>query len=148
MLLFVTAAAVLTFQGLPTPGGEAFCDIVQDNHGCCPACDYQWVDGKCVTKAPATTAYCKSLLRPEHMGCCRYCKFHWTGSECSQAAATNATADVVLASFDGVKGTTRSWVTVNDPVMGGASVSTFSEFYSTFLLQLASRTLATRRQVS
>merc|ERR1739848_553637 len=45
------------------------------------------------------------------------------------AVATVATAsdtpDVVLATFDGAKGTTFKWKDLNDPFMGGASTSTF-----------------------
>jgi hypothetical protein len=101
MLLFVTAA--LTFQGLPTTADASFCDTVADHHGCCPACGYQWDGAKCVSKEPATSEYCKSLLQPEHKGCCRYCKYHWTGSECAHAPTANATADASLAVIDGLK---------------------------------------------
>jgi len=38
---------------------------------------------------------------------------------------TQALADVKLATFDGVEETTASWRNTNDPVMGGASTSTF-----------------------
>lgn len=41
-------------------------------------------------------------------------------------AVSAATADtVILASFDGTAATTRDWRDTNDPVMGGASTSTF-----------------------
>merc|ERR1712137_926970 len=36
-----------------------------------------------------------------------------------------ALADVKLATFDGVEETTATWGNTNDPVMGGASTSTF-----------------------
>lgn len=41
------------------------------------------------------------------------------------AGVTTQIPDVVLATFDGAKGTTFKWTDMNDPVMGGASVSTF-----------------------
>mmetsp|Transcript_51468 Transcript_51468/g.166011 ORF Transcript_51468/g.166011 Transcript_51468/m.166011 type:complete len:393 (+) Transcript_51468:105-1283(+) len=37
-----------------------------------------------------------------------------------------AWSDVPLAAFDGTAGTARQWITVNDPVMGGGSDSSFS----------------------
>ena len=37
-----------------------------------------------------------------------------------------AWSDVPLAAFDGTAGTARQWMTVNDPVMGGGSDSSFS----------------------
>merc|ERR1712093_896029 len=40
-------------------------------------------------------------------------------------ATASDTPDVVLATFDGSKGTTFKWKDLNDPVMGGASTSTF-----------------------
>ena len=36
-------------------------------------------------------------------------------------------AEVPLATFDGEPASTRAWMTVNDPVMGGASISTFAQ---------------------
>jgi hypothetical protein len=36
-------------------------------------------------------------------------------------------AEVPLATFDGAAASARTWATVNDPVMGGASVSTFEQ---------------------
>jgi hypothetical protein len=100
---------------------SAFCKIVARNHGCCPACGYEWIDGTCVSKKPATTAYCKSLLAPKQAGCCRYCEYEWTGSKCEHdSLAVHRT----LASFAPDASDSHTWVAVNDPVMGGASEST------------------------
>eukprot|EP00966_Prymnesium_polylepis_P227034 5253221-Prymnesium_polylepis.1 len=40
---------------------------------------------------------------------------------------SSLTADLPLATFDGAPASTREWTTVNDPVMGGASISTFEQ---------------------
>lgn len=42
-------------------------------------------------------------------------------------AAPLTASSVTLATFDGAKGTTFKWGAQNDPVMGGASTSTFTE---------------------
>merc|ERR1712110_1142075 len=39
--------------------------------------------------------------------------------------AASAVADINIATFDGVAGTTLKWREQNDPVMGGQSVGTF-----------------------
>merc|ERR1711871_47631 len=44
----------------------------------------------------------------------------------SSYAAPIASNSIKLATFDGAKGTTFKWVALNDPVMGGASTSTFA----------------------
>ena len=36
-------------------------------------------------------------------------------------------AELPLATFDGAPASTHNWTTINDPVMGGASVSTFEQ---------------------
>jgi len=132
--MLVGILAALSFSApdqLPSHSDAGFCDRVELNHGCCPACGYEWHDGKCVTEQTASSAYCKSLLEPAHMGCCAYCDNSWDGSKCVHAAAAAAVAapfhDLPLATFDGSASSTRTWETVNDPVMGGASVSTFAQ---------------------
>jgi len=40
--------------------------------------------------------------------------------------STGVAGDVILATFDGAKGTTHSWKQQNDPVMGGKSTGTFA----------------------
>ena len=42
-------------------------------------------------------------------------------------AAAAAVPDTLLATFDGAKGTSYRWSDMNDPVMGGASTSSFRE---------------------
>ena len=132
--MLVGILAALSFSApdqLPSHSDAGFCDRVELNHGCCPACGYEWRAGKCVTEQTASSAYCKSLLEPAHMGCCAYCDNSWDGSKCVHAAAAAAVAapfhDLPLATFDGSASSTRTWETVNDPVMGGASVSTFAQ---------------------
>jgi len=132
--MLVSILAALSFASpdeLPSHGDESFCDRVELNHGCCPACGYEWRDGVCVTDSPATSAYCKSLLEPTHMGCCGYCHNLWDGPKCVHSATAAAAAaagfrDLPLATFDGSASSTRAWETVDDPVMGGASESTFA----------------------
>ena len=106
---------------------ESFCDRVHDNHGCCLECGYAWVNGRCETKElPPATEYCESLLQPAYRGCCQYCGYAWeTGADKCIASGGPTRSDILLATFDGAANSTRSWVTVNDPVMGGASVSSF-----------------------
>ena len=125
MLSLVTFLSTL---GVAPNGMErsAFCNLVNLNHGCCPACGYGWVDGECkkldeVVESSSST-YCHSLESPAQRGCCSYCGHKWsaTASKCVLAA------DIPLVTFDGQKGTTHDWMTVNDPVMGGASKSTFA----------------------
>ena len=43
------------------------------------------------------------------------------------AVSSAQQAELPLATFDGVPASTRAWATVNDPVMGGGSVSTFEQ---------------------
>jgi hypothetical protein len=125
--MLVGIIAALSFSApneLPSHSDVGFCDRVELNHGCCPACGYEWRDGKCMTEQAPSSAYCKSLLEPTQMGCCAYCHNSWDGSKCVHAAA--AFRDLPLATFDGSASSTRTWETVDDPVMGGASVSTFA----------------------
>ena len=126
--MLVGILAALSFSGspdeLPLHSDAGFCHRVELNHGCCPACGYEWRDGKCVTEQVASSAYCKSLLEPTQMGCCAYCHNHWDGSQCVHAAT--AKSNLPLATFDGSPSSSRAWETVDDPVMGGASVSTFA----------------------
>ena len=126
--MLVHLLAALSFSGpddLPSLTDKGFCDRVELNHGCCPACGYEWQDGHCVTERPASSAYCKSLLEPAHMGCCAYCDNLWDGSKCVHSAGGAKFQDLPLATFDGSSSSTQAWETVDDPVMGGASVSTF-----------------------
>ena len=123
-----------------------FCALVTINHGCCPACGYQWVGGQCkkvvdpevsvlrslqkgvvqpTNASSVAMAYCKSLDEPHQRGCCSYCGHSWSVSSAECVPSTGRLTDVPLATFDGQNGTTHSWMTVNDPVMGGASVSSF-----------------------
>ena len=125
-LLFATAAAIASVD---SGDSSAFCDVVKLNRGCCPMCGYTWDDahGKCVTKETPKTAYCKSLLAPERQGCCEFCGYAWeTGSGKCIGGGGPTSSDTLLATFDGAPTTKRLWVTVNDPVMGGASVSSFT----------------------
>ena len=113
--MLVSILAALSFASpdeLPSHGDESFCDRVELNHGCCPACGYEWRDGVCVTDSPATSAYCKSLLEPTHMGCCGYCHNLWDGSKCVHSATAAAAAaagfrDLPLATFDGSPSSVR-----------------------------------------
>ena len=94
-MLAVGILAALSFSApneLPSHGDVGFCDRVELNHGCCPACGYEWNDGKCVTEQAPSSAYCKSLLEPTQMGCCAYCHNSWDGSKCVHAAAAAAVA--------------------------------------------------------
>lgn len=43
------------------------------------------------------------------------------------ASNSDSSAGLVIASFDGTKGSSYKWAAENDPVMGGQSVSTFTE---------------------
>ena len=102
MALAVGILAALSFSApneLPSHSDVGFCDRVALNHGCCPACGYEWRDGKCMTEQAPSSAYCKSLLEPTQMGCCAYCHNSWDGSKCVHAAA--AFRDLPLATFDG-----------------------------------------------
>jgi len=53
---------------------------------------------KCVSKEPATSAYCKDLLKPEHGGCCEYCKYRWSADEskCVSTVDLSSTAELSL----------------------------------------------------
>ena len=100
--MLVGILAALSFSApneLPSHSDVGFCDRVALNHGCCPACGYEWRDGKCMTEQAPSSAYCKSLLEPTQMGCCAYCHNSWDGSKCVHAAA--AFRDLPLATFDG-----------------------------------------------
>lgn len=70
-----------TVPALAADDTSAFCDKVGANSGCCPACGYTWVDGKCATKAPASTPYCKLLTEARHSGCCVFCGNVWSADE-------------------------------------------------------------------
>lgn len=127
-ILFIAATA----SAFIDKNTSAFCDAVELNHGCCPACGYKWESGKCVLKPnmlsqSPSTPYCKSLLSPQFRGCCQFCGYAWEAGSGKCIGSGGPTAsDIPLATFDGVPRTTRLWMTVNDPVMGGASESTFS----------------------
>ena len=150
MLSFVVVLAMA--QSATADGTDgAFCDLVSVNHGCCPACGYGWVDGACtrlaekpreittqsldnapkavtehlakvIARQQTTSSYCESLKLATQRGCCSYCGHRWS----TAVGRCVKNAEVPLLSFDGHKATTREWMTVNDPVMGGASTSSIS----------------------
>merc|ERR1719313_989962 len=97
MVLFVAVLGTAAAQVHHSHG--AFCDFVKSNHGCCPACGYHWdhESTKCVSKEPATSAYCKELLEPEHGGCCEYCKYKWSAGESKCVSTVDLSSPAELA---------------------------------------------------
>merc|ERR1719313_919017 len=97
MVLFVAVLGTAAAQVHHSHG--AFCDFVKSNHGCCPACGYHWdhESTKCVSKEPATSAYCKELLKPEHGGCCEYCKYKWSAGESKCVSTVDLSSPAELA---------------------------------------------------